>query len=126
MGAPKPTLGYPSRTEACLALLAQGQTKRQIADRIGISATTVDALLQSASRRGTSLHQRHGARQRPDHRTVVFEIETLNGLAVHAARRAVSVNVLARRLVETIVENDLVSAVLDDDAPAQRHEKESA
>ena len=36
MGAPKRTLGFASRTEAVLALRAEGHSTRQIADRIGI------------------------------------------------------------------------------------------
>lgn len=58
MGAPKPTLGFTSRTEAVLALRADGCTTRQIAERIGISEQTVTALEHSSGR----------AKQRPTNR----------------------------------------------------------
>lgn len=50
MGAPKPTLGYPSRTDAVHAMRAQGLDARAIGDRIGIPPETVTALEASASR----------------------------------------------------------------------------
>lgn len=72
------------------------------------------ALLNSGMRRGSSYYKRHGVRPRPDHRTVVFEVETLSALALHAERRGISTNALVRRIVETVVESDLVDSVLDD------------
>ncbi len=44
MGAPKPCLGYPSRTAAVHALQQQGLSNSEIAARIGIRVSTVSAL----------------------------------------------------------------------------------
>ncbi|BAV64789.1 hypothetical protein [Sphingobium cloacae] len=49
----KETLGYPTRTEAVIALAAQGLTNREIGEKIGIAASTVAALAASAQRAKT-------------------------------------------------------------------------
>lgn len=46
----KETLGYPTRTEAVLALAAQGLDNRAIGAKVGISPSTVAALAASAQR----------------------------------------------------------------------------
>lgn len=38
MSAPKPCLGYPTRTDAVMALLAKGETPAQIAQRIEVES----------------------------------------------------------------------------------------
>jgi len=110
MGSAKPTLGYPSRTDAVLALRRQGLDDVEIAQRIGIRRGTVGALACSAERR--SDRQRRPAET--NGRTVVFPIDVLDALAPHAAARDISPNELARRLVETAIDEDLVDAILDD------------
>lgn len=110
MPSAKPCLGYPSRTAAVLAMLDAGRTHRQIGDAIGIAPATVAALANS----GMRANSRTGRRQRLDHRTVVIEVETLNALVRPAIRRNISVAVLVRRLIDTIVAHDMVDAVLDD------------
>ncbi len=110
MGRKIPTLGYPSRTEAVMGLRDQGLNTRQIADRIGINVTTVSALECSATR--SAERQR-----RPSEaygRTVVFPVDVLHVLRPHAARRGITVNQLARDIVSAVVDDDLVTAVLDD------------
>ncbi len=107
MGAPKPALGYPSRTAAVLELRGQGIDDAEIARRIGIRRETVEALACSAA----------GRRRRPceaNGRTVVFPIDVLDALGPHAAARGISPNELARRLVETAIDDNLIDAVLDD------------
>lgn len=55
MSGPKGTLGYRSRTEAAIAMQAQGHSNRQIAEVLGVSVSTAAALLASghrAKRRG--------------------------------------------------------------------------
>ena len=47
-------------------------------------------------------------------RTVVFPAVTLDALADHAAARGCSANELARRIVETVLHDKLIDAVLDD------------
>lgn len=110
MGAPKATLEFSSRTEAVLALRAEGKTSRQIADRIGISESTVTALEHSAGR----------AKKRParpaeiNGRTVLFPRDILDRLGPHAARRGIHPNNLARLIVDTVVSERLIDSVLDD------------
>lgn len=111
MGA-KPTLGYPSRTEAVIALRQQGLSTTDIAGRIGISPGTVTALECSAQRsakpRGVRPAEQHG-------RTIVFPIDVLEALRPYALRRQLTVNALARRLIETIADDGMVDAILDDE-----------
>lgn len=109
MGAKKPTLGYASRTEAVIALRGQGFSTRHIAGRLGIGVGTVSALEHSAGRgkRTSRPAEQLG-------RTVVFPIDILAALGPHAAKRNMHPNSLARLIVETVVDDDMVDAVLDD------------
>lgn len=50
MGAPKPCLGYPSRTAAVAALQAEGLSNAAIAAKIGIASSTVTALMGKPER----------------------------------------------------------------------------
>jgi hypothetical protein len=111
MGAPKPTLGYPSKTEAVLALAASGLTPRQIADRIDIELKNVVSLMISAN--GTKKRAKRPSEQQG--RTVLFPIDTLYRLRAAAAARGITVNELARRIVETAVDEGLIDSILDDD-----------
>ena len=105
----KPTLGYASRTDAVCALREQGVSTPEIARQLGVQPKTVTALEHSAGRRRCS--------PRPAEemgRTVVFPIYVLDALRPHAARRGIHVNTLARLIVETVVDEAMVDAVLDD------------
>jgi hypothetical protein len=108
MGAAKPTLGYPSRTAAVLALRAQRLPTDAIARRIGISPKTVVALECSADRSRQLVAD--------GNQTILFSGELLEDLRPHAARRGISVRQLARLIVETAVDHDLIDALLDDEA----------
>ena len=108
MGAPKPTLGHPSRSAAVIDLRQKGLDYHEIAARIGVPPKTVAALESSAGR---------ARKRRPaeaNGRTVVFPIDLLERLQPHAAARNVTVNELARRIVDTVIDDNLVGAVLDD------------
>lgn len=110
MPASKPTLGYPSRTAAVLALRARGYSRGKVAALIGIPDTTVAALEVSGRRAGKR-------RQRPaeqNGRTIVFPRDVLDRLHPHAAERDITANELARRIVETVLDEGLIRAVLDD------------
>lgn len=110
MSGRKPTLGYPSRTEAVLALRRQGLGTSVIAQRIGIAPKTVAALEDSAARSRELV--RSGAR------TILFDPDLLRGLRPHAARRGTSVNEIARRILHAVIDDELVDAVLDDQGEA--------
>lgn len=115
MSGPKPTLGYPSRTAAVLALRDQGLPLGAIAARIGIPVTTVSALECSARRSPAD-------RRSPDAcRTVHVSTGTLQLLAPEARRRGISREHLAALIIDTVAEAGLVDAVLDDhDEEARR------
>jgi len=109
MGARKPTLGYASRTDAVLALRAQRFSTEAIAARLGIETKTVSALEHSAGRPKRA--------PRPIEelcRTVLFPIDVLDSLGPHAAKRNIHPNHLARLIVETVVDEKMIDAVLDD------------
>jgi hypothetical protein len=112
MAGPKSCLGYPTRTDAILALRGQGLATRDIARRIGIEPKTVTALEASAARRGGN----HRPRGRQEYRNVVpVDPETLAALRPHAVRRHISVDLLIQQLLMILVDDDLVDALLDDD-----------
>jgi hypothetical protein len=106
----KPTLGYPSRTAAVQAMQRQGIADRKIAERIGINTSTVAALANSGRR--ADKRQRRPAEEHG--RTVLFPVDILDALRPAAAARGITVNTLARRLVEAVIDDDLIDAVLDD------------
>jgi hypothetical protein len=48
-------------------------------------------------------------------RPVMLPIDTLDRLEPHAERRGVTINELVRRVCETVADENMVDAVLDDD-----------
>lgn len=117
MSAPKPTLGYTSRTEAVAAMRRDGLTTAAIAARLGVSRNAV-----------TGLVHKHRLRTDPESvtkitgklRTVTFPLDVWQGLRGAAARRDLSVDALICELVARIVADDLFNAVLDDGTDAPR------
>lgn len=99
----KPTLGYPSLTDAVVALRAEGLTQAQVAARIGIRPANVSALECQARR----------CRDRSE-RIVAFRAVLLDRLLPHARQRGISTHEMARQIVETVIEADIVDAVMDD------------
>lgn len=85
-------------------------TTQQIATRIGISETVVTALESSALRsvkRGKRRPEEHG-------RAILFPTDVLDQLRPAAAKRGMHVNQLVRFIVETVSDENMVDAVLDD------------
>lgn len=105
----KETLGYPSRTEAVLALRRKGQTTREIANAIGIDVKTVSALECSAQR-----WPRHGGPVPVRPAFDGISLETRQRLRPHAAARGITVDRLVMQIVDQVAEGGLVDAVLDD------------
>lgn len=110
----KPTLGYKTRSAAVVALRQQGLSSAAIADKIGITTATVTALEHSAGRRKKSPSGRAPRPSEELGRTVLFAVDVLNSLGPHAAKRGMHPNTLARAIVETVVDEGLVDAILDD------------
>lgn len=107
----KPAFGYPSRSEAVLAMRKQGHSTSDIADKLGIETKTVFALEHSAMRA-----QKRQRRPAEEHgRTVLFSVDVLDRLRPHAAKRGIHANHLARLIVETAIDEGLIDALLDDE-----------
>ena len=107
--ASKPTLGFQSKTEAVAAMISAGLAASEIAERLGISSSAVSALRCYAVRRSGSFSPASELTN-----AVLVSDETLFALAPHAARRKTNVRDLARRIIETVVDDKMVDAVLDD------------
>ncbi|WP_156419255.1 hypothetical protein [Aureimonas sp. AU12] len=126
MPASKPTLGYASRSDACRALRAKGLSNAQIAARIGVRQTIVASLLWkgysdkkreapprqaaptvTAARSGMSVQLMNEINELfPYHQRVLVRR--------HATARGMSTQQLIQAIVEKVVADDLVDAVLDD------------
>lgn len=111
MGARKPALGYPSRTDAVIALRKQGLSTAIIARRLLITASQVSALEASHAR---SMNKRSDAPTKDHGRAVLLTADVHRLLGPHAAKRDMSVSHLARLLIETAVDDNMIDAILDD------------
>ncbi|RTL99758.1 hypothetical protein EJV44_04565 [Ancylobacter aquaticus] len=105
----KPTLGYASRTKAVLALRALRMSTRQIADAIGIDIKTVSALEASAVRTTKERTRRERGR------AILLPLDVFEALGPAATRRNIAPASLARLIIETVVDENMIDAVLDDD-----------
>ncbi|MEQ5789048.1 hypothetical protein J3454_14220 [Erythrobacter sp. NFXS35] len=111
MGSGKSCLGYPSRTAAVIAYRHAGASTAEIANLIGISPNTVTALEASAAR-----SQRRAVSTEHPGRAILLPVEIHDALGPHAAKRGRSVSYLVRLLIQTVVNENMVDAVLDDGA----------
>jgi len=109
MSKPIPTLGYPSRTAAVMALKKKGYPEREIAERIGIPIERVSALAIS----GRKAKKYDGSVARPE-RTILLSAADYRSLSAPAAERGITVIQLVNRLLTVLVDDDLVNVVLDD------------
>lgn len=101
----RPALGYPSRSAACLALRDQGLSPKAIADRFAqageaISTHQISGLLSRCNRS-------KGAR-------LTLPRTLVERLSPAADARGVTPGQLTERLLATVVEANLIDAVLDD------------
>lgn len=108
MPAPKPVLGYPSLTEAAVSLAAAGVPHAEIARRIERPVKWVDSMVSQ----GRMTHKRRSAELRA--RQVTLPPDVAQALAPHAAARGIDPAALALRIVETVAEEAMIDAVLDD------------
>lgn len=109
----QPVLGYRSKAAAIRALKAEGLSSAQIGERLGMTGTQVSNMAYSAMRAISAERPAEtGKRQR-----VYLSLPTINGLVPHAEKRGIAVTTLVQRLVETILHDDMVDAVLDDQEP---------
>lgn len=100
----KPTAGYPSRTEAVLAMRDKGLSPPEIAAELQIAYGTVKVLIAKSA-------------AGPPPVKVSIAHDHVRALTPHADRRGCTVHELVRRIVGTVADAGLVDAVLDDGGP---------
>ncbi len=106
------------RRETVIELALKGILPRDIAARTGLSLNTVYSDLREARRKGQNIPRFVGGLRTGESRAqfVSFQLrlEDTRTLEAHAGARGMSVQTLAKRLLERIERDDLVTAVLDD------------
>ena len=105
----KPTLGYPSQTEAVLALREQGLRTCEIADKVGVSRGHVVSLEKKARERMNGTRRRGYASIPP---------EFVDPLVPLAEARGMTARQLILKLLATIIDDGMVDAILDDGVEA--------
>ncbi len=109
MANPKPVLGYPSHTVAMLALQAQGLSRADIAGVLECTENTVKVLLHKAR-----------VRTRAGKMDVAIGLVAMSVLAAAALDRGVKANALASAILQRVLEDDLIAAVMDDDPDTEQ------
>jgi len=97
-----PTLGYPTRTAAVIALDKQGKSINEIAFAIGCTPKQA----------GNLLYEAKNSRNVRTNMQVCKSV--LRALEPHASRRKLNSRTLAERILKVVTESGLVDAVLDD------------
>jgi hypothetical protein len=100
------------------AMVASGEyaNRQAIADALGCKLTT---LTVRCSQSGISLRVAGGKRRGPEPYTIVrLDQNVADKLNAYAAKSGMTGQALARRLIETIAQDDLYAAVLDDKVAA--------
>lgn len=115
MASRQPTLGYPSKTAAVLALRKQGLSTRGIAHKLFIAPSSVSALEASHAR---TMHRLPDTPAKDHGRAVLLTPDVHRLLGPHAARRNMSVSHLARLIIEIAVDEKMIDAILDDGVAA--------
>lgn len=105
----RPTLGFATRTDAVKALRDAGRSVDEISELTGIERAVVIALDHYARRRRLELAT-------ADERVITLDLRTLNRLRPAAHARGISAGELARQIINTVAADNMVAAVLDDEA----------
>lgn len=108
MPAGKPTLGYPTRTDAILALEAQGLSPVEIGRKLSMPPSSV-SVLSAGGRRSLKRRDAEGFM-----RMGLVPVELTAAMKPHAEARGVSLAELARRILTAVLDDKIVDAVLDD------------
>jgi len=117
MPPPKRKLFTPAVLEQVPRWVASGQTAQEISARIGCTPGT---LRVRCSRAGISLrrHRRDPAPKsiRPQQMSVRLPRSIMSIIQTHAERKGITAEMLAASLLGKIAEDNLVDAVLDEEA----------
>lgn len=109
---PIPTAGYPSRTQAIRALLKDGKTPGETADKLGVELKMVQTI---GGRSVPKYPRQRKPRTNAGASRVNVSDKIRTALLPYAAERNIDVNTLIRSILMTVVKSDLVLAVLDDE-----------
>lgn len=114
MARAKPCMGHPTRTQAALALAVQGLSTPEIARLISADAPGDPVTVAKVSRLLCA------ARKRAPVSPITLRLggASYDQLAQEAARRGSRADHLARRLIETVLADNLINAILDDGGDA--------
>lgn len=121
---PQHTLGYGSRTAAVLAMRKQDFPWPAIAEKLGISAHNARQLEYSARKLAAkpvmpgNRGRKPAAESGPAVLTDLFPYHQKEMMREHARKRGLSVPQLIQRIVETVFDDNMVDAVLDDEVQA--------
>jgi hypothetical protein len=106
-----------SVVERIVALAKAGNPPRVIYGQLdgNIPVDDIIRIVCAARANGEAIPYFRGpAGRSASQRTVIFSVETLDRLAPHARRRGITINELARQLVEEALDANLVDGILDD------------
>jgi hypothetical protein len=104
----KPVMGYPSQTAAIRALNAKGMRRSEIAQLLGMKTKDVT----SAALTATKHRAKSFAYDKPQQ--VYLGLETIAALKPYADARGIMPTKLVQMLIDTVVRDGMVDAVLDD------------
>lgn len=107
----KPVMGYPSQTAAIRALKAEGKPSDEIAALLGMKPKNVT----SAANTATKHRAMSFAYDKPQQ--VYLGVQTIAALKPHADARGIKPTKLVQMLIDAVVRDDMVDAVLDDQEP---------
>lgn len=119
MPGPVPSLGFPSRSKAILALRMRGLTTSEIAEQVGVPQKTVTAFEANACQRARPARMAPIGAIRMSRISDHFDPSVIDLLRPAAEKRHISVDSLIRKLAVTVAREAIVDAVLDDDETSQ-------
>jgi predicted transcriptional regulator len=94
-------MGYPSKAEAVRVFHARGMNAIQIAKHTGISRTRVNGYL-SVDRQKTAMVR------------LTLRADTIQRLRSEAAQRGIDGPDLCRKIIEVVIADSMIDAVLDE------------
>lgn len=114
MGVAKPVLGYPSRSAAAKALRDQGRSWNEVGQQIGVTAKIARTLAHGVTRKRESTIETAIGISPEAAVKALIPYHMRESFRDHAARRGVSQARLIQTILDKVIEDDLVDAVLDD------------
>lgn len=114
MAGAKPCMGHPTRMKAVLTLAGQGLTTTEIARLISADTPDDPVTVAKVSRLLCA------GRQRAPVSPITLRLggASYDRLAREASKRGSRADHLARRLIETVLADNLIDAILDDGGDA--------